>query len=993
MEKIGNIAAPASAESDSFDAWYKTVQEIREKQQKKQELAVVPEKQELDTIEYKEKQELAVVPEKQELSTIEYKEKQEPAVIPEKQELAMPNINVASLLKERARLKKALESRQAIPLEDHAATVDEWRARELEEQREREMQRMREKEMELMRDQASQDIINEQTKLTGASVEKIMAEEDDAAISAQIKNLAEKVKNGDTDAIVKLQKIKADLMRKNAALEQSHPEIFQNDKPLVAINADITHDMKEMAHDLAERELNAETADGGLIKRIWKGTLFKKFYEQSYAKDYLNGVRTDENGKTVRELIKEQKPAIIERFVLGAVEDSRFIHEKIGKKNEDGTYDDGEKLVPADEKTNNKIREAIENYAKGKVDRGEKISTLARDFRNNISRIMQEAIENGKMDAGSKYTNFLDVAKEAADRYQEIAINARNKAEHDAAMAQVMAGFQVYNADVRSNVRTEAHRDNIDKIINKIESSKIGRFMPPEIVAGAIGAAAALTQTGARAVFGAVGGIIASSALSALKERNRIAEDRARMLRDIASGRKYGNSDDNRISKHEQRIGDTLYDMQSANDLTARIKEAMENKDQKGFGATLMQAIAEARVRIDFSDSEQKDLISYTSDRNRGTERLELDKILIQAERALTEKGHKDYEIMQAAIKDRIINGYTDEIGEYHAGTEEKDEAYNKYRIIASMKRAGKTLGLGVLTYLGSQEIMAVVDHDKIGIFEKLLKTDNNNLEAKETILASGFGRLRGSYDITSPAQITEPITSSNPDEIARLEAVGYKKTLVGEAWSEPRSVAASVDPSASTARVDVKYDGWASGGSGTASIIDGKFVSSFDGNATLNGRPFTYDPSSVKAYITLGDSKFEIAGSLNSAGQMTWGENGVFTTTTGETIKAIGDNGEKLYRYFEVAVDNGVDNLGDGVQHIIPLATDTGANTFSDKITQIVTENYEHPAVYDLVKTIPGSSTSFIRGVDTTGFAFAPELSRTGLGESTSSNPNLRAA
>ena len=75
------------------------------------------------------------------------------------------------------------------------------------------------------------------------------------------------------------------------------------------------------------------------------------------------------------------------------------------------------------------------------------------------------AIKDGRISEGTKQTNFLETAKKAAERYEKVAINAKNKAMQDEAMAEVMAGFQVYNADVRNNVRTEAHRDNIDKIV------------------------------------------------------------------------------------------------------------------------------------------------------------------------------------------------------------------------------------------------------------------------------------------------------------------------------------------------------------------------------------------------------------------------------------------------------------------------------------------------------------------------------------------------
>ena len=730
------------------------------------------------------------------------------------------------------------------------------------------------------------------------------------------------------------------------AMEERHS------RPLTAINANWTHDRGEKAHDLAEQTLNAEIEKGNIITKIWKGTLFKKYFEKKYEKEFLNDGRINQDGKTLTEIIKEESPAVIERFVLSAVENEKaYIHDLAG-----------EKLEKLDEKTNAKIKHAIEKYARSKLKRGEKVTTgLDRRFENDINEILAKTADAGHTN------NYLEVAKEAAERYKEVAENAKSKAEHEKALSLVMAGFQAYHAEVRSNVRTEAHRDNLDKIVNWCESNPVGRFIPAEIVAGAAGAAMALTQTGIKAIFGVVGGIGASSVISGLKERNRVTEDRARMLRDIASGKDY-NSKNKKVSKYEKRIGGTLYDMKSANDLTDRLNLAMYPENGKVDQKALLSAIAEARVRINFSDAESKDLISYSSDHNRGKERLDLDIALIRAEKLLNKKGQETLEIMKENIEDDIYESVT-----------AKDKSFKKYRLAASLKQAGKSLLLGSAIFLGSQEIMAAIDPNKIGIFEKagIIKTENAR-EAKETLLASGFGMFKGSYEVPSnPTEIR--VSASDPKIIKQYEADGYKKLVMTKGkWEETVKELKSVDPSASTAKIDVKYDGWASRGGLTTNLENGKFVSTIKGAATINGRSVNYTPDQVKAFITLGDSKFEIA---NEPGQqLTWGDNGVFTTTTGETIKAIGDNGEKLYKYFEIAAVNNVDS--NGVQHIVPLATDIGKNTFSGKIDQLIEESIEHPAVYSFVKEIPGNPEVIARGLDLNGFAFAPELARTGLGE-----------
>ena len=747
-------------------------------------------------------------------------------------------------------------------------------------------------------------------------------------------------------------------------IDQIKAELAELEQPLVAINADFSYDEKELAHDFAEQDLNEEVAKSGLIKRLWKGTLFKKYYEKKYTNEYISGKRS-RDGKDIHELTKEQSKSTMERFVLGATEDAKYIHEKAG-----------EKLEKADAETTEKVRSAIEKFATAKIPEGGTIEDLKLQFMEDIGRSEAEASDQGKK-----------IDKKLIDNYLEVAIQARMKVEHEIAIDKVMDGFAVYNAEVRDGIRTQAHRDNIDKIVNFVQSSRVGQFIPEEILAGAVGVAVGLTQTGARAVAGVAGGIVASGAVTYLKERNRITEDRARMQRDAANGLVYsGMSDEEvknlkghakKIAKYEKRIGGTLYDLQKASSLTSNIEAALSMEPGEERDKALLKAVAEARVRIDFSDSEQKDLIAYSSEDKRGEERLALDKAVIQAEKILS----KDKEGELEALKEHLEN-------EIENGVDEKDKNFKHERTLVAMKKASKTMLIGVGTFLGSQEIMAVIDPNKIGVFEKagLIKTSNNE-NATETLIASGFGFNRG---VVNSVNTSEPIKVNGNDEVAieRLEANGYTKTEVSGSWTEQQNQLVDIDPASSTAALKVKYDGWANNGTLvsdgnelSAYIQNGQFVSGMNGASTMGSEVLDYNTlasaGKIKGYLTIGGAKFEIASSVNSAGQLTWGSDGVFTTTTGETIRAIGDNGEKLYKYFEIAVDNGVD--ANGIQHIVPLATDVGANSFSGTMQQVVSTTIKHPPVYEFIKTT--ETVSSLRDIATAGIAITPETARTGLG------------
>lgn len=756
-------------------------------------------------------------------------------------------------------------------------------------------------------------------------------------------------------------------------LEARLKQIDEELGPLAAINADFTHDKKELAHDIAEQQLNEEQAKSNLIKRIWKGSIARKYYQKKYERQLLSGERaagTGDDGKDIMldDIIRDRSGSAIRRFVLGATEDMQYIHEKIGKERKDGTYD-GEKLTEADAETTNAVRGAIEKFASAKIPEGGSIEDLKRIFGNDIKRIEAEARDQGQ-----------NIDATMIDNYLEVAVQARQRVEHGIAMDRVMEGFRVFNADVRNNMRTEAHRDNIDKIVNRVESSKIGSVIPAEALAMAVGTAWSLIQTGARSaarIAAPVGGIAVSGALAGLRERNRVTEDRARMMRDAAVGLEYDGMSDEEIrgrrakkrAKYEARIGGTLYDLRPASELTSNIAQALNSGD----GEAKLRAIAEARVRIGYSDSEQKDLISYSSADKMGDERTRLDMAVIRAEKSLSEEEKQRLEILKTVVRKEINNDVN-----------ENDQDFRKVRAAQAVKQAGKTVLIGSAVFFASQEIMAAIDPNKVGLFEKagLLKTQNNE-NAQETILASLAGP---SVRTETHVDTIEDISGDRQTEINQYEQAGYTKVEKTAAWTETKKDLVEVDPSQSTAQVKVEYDGWANNGTSVSDgnelrlyLNNGQITSGMHGVSTMGGEALDYDAAAaagrVKLYLTIGDSKFEIASKVNSAGELAWGENGLFTTTTGETIQAVSNNGEKLYKYAEIVLDNGKD--ANGISHIIPFATDLGPDSFSGKIQQVAETTVEHPAMYDFVKT---TVTEIPRDISYGGIATA-QTSRAGLG------------
>ncbi len=761
-----------------------------------------------------------------------------------------------------------------------------------------------------------------------------------------------------TAADIAQAKADADAATDTVDIDQATTDADEDiEQPLVAINADFTHDRAELAHDLAERGLNADLATAGFIKRLWKGTLFKRYYQQKTERDFLeNGRTTDVDGEslTVDQLITRRSKSAIERFVLGAVEDARYIHESAG-----------ESKAEADQKTTAAVRKAIEKYASADIPENGNLKNLDTMFENEIGQIMAEARDDGKDAKSLKIGNYLEVAKAA-----------RARVEHGIAMEKVMEGFKVYNAEVRDGIRTQAHRDNIDKIINKIENSKIGKYFPSaEVIAGGVTIAAAITKK----VGTMVGGIAVSGAISGLRERNRVTEDRARMLRDAANGIDYEGTQlkeediaklegrEKRKAKYEYELGGTNYKIEKASELVRSIEHALTLTGPSGANI-LRSVIANAKMRIKISDESSKDLIAYSSEDTRGDERLKLDVAVIRAEKALAEPSLKQLEDTEKVIEKEIWEDI-----------DKKDKDFRKLRRARSIKKAGKTVAIGAVMAGATRLISQIVSGSGEQEIESLAEEQN-------------VGTKEFKYE--------KIISEDDPVQMKAYEDAGYSGSKISDGFTTTSREVVDLRPEEVVDAGKIKIDGWADNGTKGADFNElglhmrnGQMVSELSGTSTMGSQSFNYEElanaGQIKGIININGVDMEVMPNINEAGQLTWGEGGVFTTPSGETIRGITENGEEVFKYFRVAVDNGVDE--DGVKHVISLATEVGQNDADVAINKITENVVEYPGkyLYTMTQTVPEqvagtvAAENIAEAAATGGsmFAFAPETARTGIG------------
>ncbi len=743
-----------------------------------------------------------------------------------------------------------------------------------------------------------------------------------------------------------------------------------NPNPLVAMSVDLSQELREEALDVAARAVDEEVAQKGFITRLWKGTLFNKYYKRRYARELLSGDRTvayqGENITLAEKLERERGNVVVQRFVFGAVEGAHAIHEHAGEHNRE-----------ADAVTTARLKQAIKDYATADVDPDdpEALQRITNQFRNDVDFQRAAARDGGQPFDAALANNYLEVAK-----------TARQAVAHGIAIDRVMSGFKAYEGTSRSRIRSAEHLNHLDKALNWLEDHNL--VVPAQAIAAGVGLASALTQTGARLVGGVGAGIAVSSVLSGAKAYNRATSDRQTMLRSAAQGLEYSgtaesssdseSSDDSeqsdgfankrarRTRKYEAKIGGTVYEMVRATDLRRNLDQARESGDRQA----LLQAIAAARVRLDFTDQTDKDLLAYSSPDKVGQEALDLDIALIRAEKSLPSEDAENL----SKLQDRIKQAITREV-------EQRDTDFNSVRRRIAIQKGLKTGISAAATFVISQEAVAALDPHRIGLLERagILKT-HNAADASQTLLAEAVAGPR------SRVVDSQELRGDQVVERDFYKEHGYIETEIQPASTSIESVTRDVPLAEASGQVQAHVQ-YANNGT---RVSDGNelrlfghgdtsLVSGLRGVSTLpGGRQINFDQVAsegrLRGLVTLGDGRqFLVEPRLNAAGQYVFGDgNGVYTLIkpdgTPVGTSAFGNG----FRTFSTGVVDSVN--ADGTVNFISAATAGGRGNFSGTVRQLVPSAVVHPAVYVLNKA------EAVAAAPTLG-VFAPETASQGLG------------
>lgn len=318
----------------------------------------------------------------------------------------------------------------------------------------------------------------------------------------------------------------------------------------------------------------------GAVARLWKGKIFRDYYEfkyqrelkEQYSKDFAHTLGANSGDGSASSAETEQ--ALIWRMT----QDSDFFTDTVGEERE--------QLSP-DSEAYKAMRQAVETF----VENGNEEA-----FIEETRRINNDLMGNEGMPI--------------LDNYLTSAIYIKGQVDHGRALNDVMRGFKMYQGTSAEGVNSGHHERAIDKLVAKFERKKTGEtlFIKPEVVAGVAGVAGWLAGAIARnrltqaVSFG--GGAIAAGALAGVRENEQVKIDRADLARRIAEG---GAIDED--NKYEMGLAETIPEMRTAESYM----EAMDQAITSGDADQMRQVLADLVVAREVGRNEGIDLIDYYS--------------------------------------------------------------------------------------------------------------------------------------------------------------------------------------------------------------------------------------------------------------------------------------------------------------------------------------------------------------------------------------------
>lgn len=500
---------------------------------------------------------------------------------------------------------------------------------------------------------------------------------------------------------------------------------------------DQSYDAKQAARDEADRRLTEELNQGGGFKRlvngIWKGNMAKDYYRLKYARQaeadisQVNNVLAFEADE---DRSNQSRQATVDRFTSQYEE---TIHTEAGERRE--TLDSELELT---QEIKQLIRDSIEqNLSEDAIiERRTRILMAYRDAHGN---------------------DLLGAGIATADNLLAVRAATLGAIENGETLDDLIDNMRVMVGESRSGVRTESHYNMVDRAIEKLNRTKIGSLVGPEVVATATTLAASLLRFGSQKVISAAAMTIApgvgAGVWAGLRENKRVKDERAQHSREMAQGKVFTAGE-----KRREQMEWTRYETSAAADLIQtlddRFNDQVDFTDADQFQAAL-DALGATQLRIQLSDSRNIDLISYSATESIEEERLALDIAMAQA-KTMAEL-HLDANRVALGVGpdaslQTILNQRTEAYIENVEGDiSEKDRAFKrlKARRVAVATASGVISGLTI--GLAAQEGIAMLSDTRQGLVEQLWNAHNAPYEGMQhqTLLNGLFHGNNGQDVIT----------------------------------------------------------------------------------------------------------------------------------------------------------------------------------------------------------------------------------------------------
>jgi hypothetical protein len=504
----------------------------------------------------------------------------------------------------------------------------------------------------------------------------------------------------------------------------AEPEAFTDEALTEALKlqvVDVSHGVVANAIDHADAHLAEQTTQSGFkgfMKRIWHGNIARDFIRQRQAQRGRETIVEDGNIYA----LKEGSRSDHDRAMAAVI--TRFSEDYL----QSGERQDQLENVAGGEGLERQLRVLVNFFAQGSLD----VDTL----REEKNRILQDY--GNQLHEDDRNKGLL-----LADNVIEVAQAARTAFNHGVGMDRIQAALTARAGEAQLGARTEARRTVTDRIVDKVHSSRVGSLVNETTVgvvaAVVVSAAKFTTRKTVTAAAAVVGMGVGAGLVAGAREHARVGEERAQHLRERATGQ----LDDDMPGLRREQMEATRYETVAASELTSQLaaaREAVASAEPVSI-AEAVQQISEVRTRLDLSDQEAVDLISFSSVTNVEQERLQV--LLELAETTVATRhalGAADEDALTAVGLERDLDAMVADRSEtvrelLQQDLDAKDAAFNKLRRNRTLKMSAVGLVTGVAFGTALQEARAVFSEDLQGVFES-----DSSGQDRRTLLAGLLG-------------------------------------------------------------------------------------------------------------------------------------------------------------------------------------------------------------------------------------------------------------